>query len=285
MRRIFGWGLCLVFAVGCGPDDPNGDNQNQTNQNQNQTNQNQNQQPQVPMLLVADQDLELTTVVVVESLSGQEEGYLAVRDGSCESPGGVLGALEIPKMGGEDLEVPLMEPAASRGSAAEVCVTLFEGGGSFDIEEAQAVEVEGDVVEETITVTAGEGTPDIRISIASQGSLAYTLVGIEPAHFSEAVDDDPESSNDIRFNLRPEWRYELVNTVTNAHPFEFRAADQTVQLAQGSTGALEGESSIQWDHQESVMRFTVSEEFQAGIARYRCAPHLAMEGPVEYLVD
>ena len=227
-------------------------------------------------LVISSQELSLTTVITADLAVVTDDAILVIHQGDCSTPGDILGQTVLEEGVHTDLEVALTQPLI-RGQSHSLCGALYgdENLDDFDAELAQSFEA-----------TVGEATPDVQIQLASAGSRSYTLLEVIPEHFEDVVDIDPDSTqDDLRFIFREGWRYEIFNTVTNAHPFQFLNEQSQPELAQNMTAPLEDDPTIDWEHDASFMAFTVSDTFQSTITSYRCAPHIAMFGAVIYSQD
>lgn len=229
--------------------------------------------PNVVDLVISSQELSLTTVITADLAVVTDDMILMIRQGDCSATGEILGQIALEEGVYTDLEVALDQPLF-RGETHPLCGELYSDE-NFDPERA-----------ESFDATVPEGTPDVQIQIASAGSRSYTLLEVIPEHFEDVVDIDPASTqDDLRFTFREGWRYEIFNTVTNAHPFQFLNEQSQPELAQNMTAPLEDDPTIGWEHDASFMVFTISDTFQSTINSYRCAPHIAMFGAVTYSQD
>ncbi len=232
--------------------------------------------PEIVDLFISSQELSLTTVIAADLAVVTDDAILVIHQGDCSAPGDILGHTALEEGVYTDLEVALTEPLI-RGESHSLCGALY-GDDNFDDFDAELAE--------SFEATVGEGTPDVQIQLASAGSRSYTLLEVIPEHFEDVVDIDPASTqDDIRFTFREGWRYEIFNTVTNAHPFQFLNEQSQPELAQNMTAPLEDDPTVDWEHDASFMVFTISDSFQSTINSYRCAPHIAMFGAVTYSQD
>ena len=233
------------------------------------------------VIAVQNQNASLSTIVVIDEVELEDNSVIAIFRDSCND-GEYLGSRHQAAGTYQNLSVELTQRGAANGTTETLCASLFDdlGTGVFDPETAELLL--GDVTA-LFEFTVGDTTPALRIRLASQGSQSYTVLGVIPSTFASIVDTDPASStNDPRFTFTNGWRYEIENTVRNAHPFVFRSANDSDQLAQHTTGALESDPTIGWEDTGTFMRFTVSDSFQSTITKHRCAPHPLMTGAVVY---
>ena len=272
-------------SSGDGEDIPNGDTTgDQESGDQESGDQDPTgEDPNVSTLTATSQNVELSTLYVVDSLDLVNDSFLLVFEESCdgEPP---LAAPFLPAGTYSNLNIAFSEPLAGDGETIRLCLAIYEDDGDGVFDPLEDTALEGPDSQALVDVTVAPGTPAVRIRIASQGSLSYTFLDITPDIFGDTVDTDPASTqNDPRFTFSRGWRYELVNTVSGAHPFQFLNPAGSPQLAQNVTAPLESSAAIDWDHSGSIMRFTISDDFESNINSYRCAPHISMFGAVRYV--
>jgi VCBS repeat-containing protein len=271
----------------------------------------------LPMVNASDITLngsngDLSTMVTVDGARSKGPGWLVVHANACSNFGDVLGQAELTDGMNSDLEIALSRPAADMGSNADLCAMLHVDNGTAGEYEfgdgsgndGPVMNADGDVIMQTFNVSVTDGTPAIRITLSSNGASDYTVDSVEPARFdtNAAGSGTLSGLNDPEMVFFSGWRYEIVNTVSNPHPFEFRNSDGDRLLSQDAGGSsnagdFEGVASINWDDpsNENYIRFTVSDVFEngddggllglgniPGIDTYICQIHSSMTGSVSY---
>lgn len=248
---------------------------------------------------------DLSTIVTIDNVVSNGDGWLVVHENGCGDFGGVLGHAAVSHGENTDVEVELEAPAAEGGSNADLCAMLHtdDGNGEYDFNgsgssgDGPVQDDEGEIVMDTFNASVTEGTAAIRVTLGANGTSSYTVDGVEPSLFEDDVDDD---NGDIQeFSFRAGWRYEFDNPVFSSHPFEFMNEnndDNGVLLSQSVEGELESEGSIDWNEvSDETFRFTVSDDFQNdtltpgdplgsnAVEHYRCRSHPgSMTGTVVY---
>lgn len=296
--------LLAITAPGCGPEEEengeaeivgdlesgdvedHGDNDHETTGDTEEPadgeEEFEDQIPEQSSLIVTSQRASLSTVFIVDSAKLAENSFVVLHEEDCDD-GAVLAYRFVEAGEYTNLNVFFTEPAADHGESVAICAGIYEDDGDQEFNPDTDALLTGEDLQGIVDFIIDEDTPAVRIRLGSQGSLAYTLLDVTPDLFSNAVDTDPASTQgDLRFIFTRGWRYELVNTVSGPHPFQFLDSDGAAQLAQNIDAPLESSAEVDWDHQGNVMLFTISPDFEAGIDSYRCAPHRSMFGAVEY---
>jgi hypothetical protein len=249
-------------------------------------------------------DGDLSTVVTVDEVVSSGAGWLVVHENGCSDFGGVIGHASVDAGLNEDVSVELEQPAAAQGQNTDRCAMLHtdDGNGTYDFDGSEGsadgpvADADGNVVMDTFNASVADGTPAIRVTLSSDGSTSYNVDSVEPSIYSDDVDEDPDSDEgDLRFTFRPDWRYEIVNTVASSHPFTFQNDNEEVLLSQAEQAPLEDVESINWNEvDDQTFRFTVSDDFQNNtdlggvltggnaVSVYECNVHPNMTGPVQY---
>lgn len=257
--------------------------------------------PEDATINVSDQTLdELSTIVNVDEVEVLEDGWVAIHEGACDDPGDPIGSTFVNAGLSTDVPVELTQPAAAEGADQDRCAALWadrENAEVFDPAQAElVVDTAGDEVWDTFNVAVAEGTPAIRVTLDAVTPPAYTLENVEPSVF----DDDFEITVDdeIVFQLRHDWRYQIDNLATEDHPFEFINEEDETLLSQdvdGDDAPLEDVESIAWVEDNDSFLFTVSEDFRDdrglfeelldgtdAVSAYHSAEQPNMMGPVEF---
>jgi hypothetical protein len=191
------------------------------------------------------------------------------------SPGDVIGHAPVATGANQNVRVVLDEPARNGDTLWAMLHDDTGTPGEYEFPAADPpVQAGGAVVMDSFVVTVPAGTPAARITLAAQGTEDYVIQTIEP----DGVGIATEGAQDPELALRQGWRYEVVNTVAVAHPFELldmgaTAAEDVVLLSQTADGSMEGTASIAWTEDGDTVTFTVSPELNAELTGYRCGLH------------
>lgn len=253
-----------------------------------------------PSITAEDQTLdELSTIVTVDEVEVLDDGWVVIHRGACDDFGAIIGNEWVQEGTHTDVDVELEEPAADLGESDDLCAMLHVDDGDEvfdDDDDLPAEDADGDIVMDTFTATVEDGTPAIRVTLdAEDGPPAWTLDDVEPGLFEDEIADNDE----IVFNFRADWRYEIDNQATDDHPFEFLNEEDEPLLSQevdGDDAPLEVVATIDWFEEDDIFRFTVSDDFSEDtgvvddelldgtdqVTGYHSATQPNMTGPVEY---
>lgn len=242
--------------------------------------------PVEPSIVAEDQDLGLSTVVTVAEVNADGPAWVVIREDDGGAPGEFIGMTLVESGAHADVEVALDRPAVSGETLHAMLHIDADPLGTFDDADTPVL-VDDAPVSASFVATVTEGTPAVRLTVTAAGNTGYDFTGAEPARYADTIGEEDE---DQTLTLRRGWRYELVNEVSAAHPFQFvrntpGAAPDVVQLAEGGVaGMLEGDEDIDFTDEDSTLRFTVSTTFAAGIDTYRCELHpQMMRGTVDVI--
>lgn len=212
-------------------------------------------------VVVEDQFLDLSTVIVVAQLAYGTESYVVtIRDHG----GQVVASREFDR-GAYVAESFVLSRPTVDGEVLDAELRATEDGLT-------------PLAEGSFTITHTEETVAMRFNLTNDGSSSYRFVSVDPESLA------PEGvigTLDPAVTLYRGWRYEFRSaTFESAHPFALRAGATMVSLS-GTGGARDGsaESLIDWMDSGDSVQFTVNDAFgTAGIVGYRCVFHSAMAG-------
>ncbi len=242
--------------------------------------------PDEPFIDVSDQTLDgvvgnLSTLITVDEVYADDIGWAVIHDDDCSEDSDIIGYASLSEGNSSQVNVELSEPAADEGDDRDLCAMLHADGGDPDEFQEEfdlpVLDSDGNEIGTTFNVEVVEGTAAIRFNLGADGADNYTLQTVEPMGYTDDFDADG-GLDDLA--LRGDWRYELVNGVTNDHPFEFLDDAGDALLSQDTDGSLEDNDSIGWNAQDTWVRFTVSDDFIDDVDEYSCAVHSTMSGAV-----
>lgn len=117
---------------------------------------------------------------------------------------------------------------------------------------------------------------DVIITIDNVEASAWIITAVEGTTASEVTALNTENP-DIK--LEENVRYQFINDGGSAHPIDFRDANGTKLLAQGTIeGSLESDENILWEENEESVSFTFTSNLSDQINSYFCTLHPAMAG-------
>jgi hypothetical protein len=246
--------------------------------------------PTLPRLKADDQSLALSTEVQIAAVETDAPCWLAVHAGDdADAPGEVLGFVRLPAGAHEAVALALARPARDGESLFAVLHEDAGERGRFDFPGP-----DGPIADPVpFRVAVPADSPAVRLTLSSIDASAFDFITVEPDTLAgETVGAADALSGDQTLTLRPGWRYEIVNTVAGAHPFELitdgtpGAEDDRVQTSPDLDPAqtpLEREPGVAWQEADGRMRFTVTRSFRTLVDAYRCGIHVAtMRGAVRY---
>ncbi|RAL20918.1 hypothetical protein DL240_14685 [Lujinxingia litoralis] len=243
-----------------------------------------------------DQTLEFSTRVRIAMVSSARHALIAIADADEET----LATAPLTPGLFEALPLTLSRPITTPGET--LYVYLFK-----DVDENGVLDASIDTLQtdaggaplvldfEVTHADPADPAPAVRFEMVASGNDAYLFESAEPAEFTDMI-SDPTAFNPT-LTLKRGWRYEIVNLVSNAHPFDLvelgqTRAQDTLLLAQGrgQDPAPEDEAEIAWVQQDQVMRFTLAGSLtpetppnnDVNLTGYRCAVagHSDMRGEI-----
>ena len=238
---------------------------------------------------VVDQTLEdLSTIVFVDHVFSFGPGWVVIHeDDGSGGPGVVVGVAGVGDGETSDLSVELERPVTD---GETLHAMLHEDAGAvgeyeFPGDDVPVTDDAGDVVNTPFEVTVPLETPAVRLGLTNVGLTAWEVSTVEPESWTESIIGDGGENPTLA--LYPEWRYEVVNSVPTAHPFELVTrgedpVDDIVLLSQASDGSLEDDMDVLWlDDGEGAVSFTLTDPLASSVDGYRCSIHsVAMRGAV-----
>lgn len=239
--------------------------------------------PIEPSLTVEDQTLEISTVVTIAAVASDAPAWIVVY----EADGAIVGMTPLTRARHAGVAVALERRALSSEMLRAALHLDAAVIGLFEPAEDVPVLVGGVAIEASFSVTVGDGTPDVVISVSNVGDSAYAFGAADPSRY--AIAPDPAAENPV-VELRRGWRYEIFNPAHVSHPFELiRRNDggvDEVHLSQRVVGTLHDDPTVAFEVvTPAVFRFTVSPSFEAAVDGYRCLVHPHMRGGVTYAAD
>lgn len=234
--------------------------------------------PIEPSIEAAEQTLGLSTVVTIAEVNATDTVWIVIHEDDGGAPGEIIGMTLVESGSHPDVDVELDRPVASDETLHAMLHIDAAPLETFDDADTPVL-VDGAPVSASFVVTVEAGTPAVRLTVTAGGNTGYDFTSAEPARYADTIGEEDE---DQTLTLRRGWRYELVNEVSAAHPFQFirntpGSTPDVVQLAEGGiAGMLEGDEDIAFSDEDSTLRFTVSSAFESGIDGYRCELHPQM---------
>jgi hypothetical protein len=239
-----------------------------------------------PSVAALDQSLELSTVIAIDEAVSDGPGFLVIREADAAgAPAAGIGRIGLPDGASADLTVALRRPVQD---GETLFATLHVDRGEIGVYEfpgpdEPATDDAGAAIAVPFVATVSAGTPAVRIELGNVGSDAFLVARVEPASFGAQVGGEGENPD---LTLRAGWRYEIVNPVTDIHPFELTTTGDepsrdVVLLSQSDDGAMEADGSILWLEDGERMLFTTSETMAGATDGYRCNHHaFTMRGAI-----
>jgi hypothetical protein len=223
-------------------------------------------------IAVTNQTVELTTEIVVDSLSVRTDRLVVVTDSDSD----VIGSTVVSSDSDSGVAVGLVRRL---NDGENLVVRLHEDGGGDGVfasdEDDPPLSTVG---EASFEVSVLDGTPDIRL--VYQGGVPDFRVNVEPESFS----DDIDGLFDPVITFRSGWRYEIDNRAFGSHQWEMVDTDGNKLLSQSDEGTLESDEDIVWEDSAGVSQFTVTASVRAQSSDYRCSIHpRSMIGAVEFV--
>lgn len=254
-------------------------------------------------LTIADQTLDLSTVVTAGSVSVTAAGYLVIHADDSGSLGDVLGVTPVSAGTATDVEVAFSEPLDNGTTTLHgVLYGETNSNTTFDLgTDTQLTDGASAAIDEMFTATVAAGTPAVRITIRAENTLNYLFLSVAPTAFSDILTPTDTTTpvddrRDPSLTLQQDWRYQIVNESVGQHPlglldnFEGGNSSDVTLLSQQSTdpaSELEtNDSAIDWqeevDGSTGTITFTVSPSLvAAGLDGYRCEVHVqSMRGAI-----
>lgn len=119
---------------------------------------------------------------------------------------------------------------------------------------------------------------DVTIAMDNNRANAYLVLSVSGAEgVSELNVDNPALTLEV--GKRYTFDFSEVNNIY--HPFDLRAADGTILLAQNLTqGSFEGDEAVAFQTDEDFFSFTLTPELAAALSSYYCSIHGSMTGSI-----
>ncbi len=238
--------------------------------------------PVTPSITAANQTLNnLSTQVAVAAVTSDGPGWITIH----EEGGTLLGHTAVGAGSTSDVTVTLDRPAQD-GEMLNAMLHVDAGVvGVFEFPgvDVPALNAQQQPVEQAFSVVVAAGTPALRLRVSNVGTSAFRFTAVEPEGFAGVI--GPQGNNQT-LTLQRDWRYEVVNSASTGHPFEFitrggSPAADVVLLSQVAAGSLEGDASIGWSQSGNAVRFTLSPSLAIVLNGYRCSIHSSvMRGSV-----
>ena len=242
-------------------------------------------------LTASDQELVLTSVLVLDEVITAEDAWVQVRQGTCEAPAGSGNGTLLLRAGTHtDLPVELeaLLPRPATGSTPNrCCVRLFDDVATPGVltDEDQPLSDDDGPIAVELTGALTPGTPDLRMTFGAIGATDYELVAVEPTRFSFAV---PATAPDLPLTVG--LRYALVYPAS--HPLAIvgtptgESAEEVLISASGG-GTWDDDAGVDRDVTAGSTVFTATPELIAALAdahddvSYLCEIHpSAMRGVI-----
>ena len=116
------------------------------------------------------------------------------------------------------------------------------------------------------------------ITLENKGTHAWNVVEVDGTGVSSAFESENQT-----LTLKIGLRYTFKNLGTRQHPLDFRNADGELLFSQDlNVGSFEEDPSVnfEWDLNEDLAIFTLTEELALELATYNCSTHEMMEGNI-----
>jgi len=231
---------------------------------------------------------DLSTIVAVPEVVSVGVGWLVIHEDDGGAPGPVIGHQPVSAGRTADLSVTLDRPAED-GETLHAMLHVDEGEpGVYEFPgvDAPARDAQGAIAMAPFVVTVPAGVPAVRFTLGATVDFAdYVFEDVAPAGFEEATIGNVE--RDPALTLRTGWRYEVVNTDADLHPFELLtagpSAGEDVVLASqvGAGDGWEEDAGVAWSDEDGTLQFTVTDTLAAELDGYRCGFHpTTMRGSV-----
>ncbi len=242
-------------------------------------------------LTVADQDLPLTSVLVIDEVVTSAATWVQVRQGTCEAPAGSGdGTLLLSAGTHTDLAVELeaLLPRPTTGSTPNrFCVRLFDDvatPGTLTAEDQPLSDDDGPVAVE-LTGAVTPRTPDLRLTFGAIGTSDYELRAVEPARFTFAV-PAVEPALPLTVGLRYALAYPASHPLAIVGTATGESAEEVLISASGG-GAWDDDATIDRVVSNGSTEFTASADLITALAddhddvSYVCEIHpSAMRGAI-----
>ena len=218
---------------------------------------------------------DLTTRIQLATANKEGAGFITASDSLSNLIGSQLIAGE-----NSDVVIDLNRPVVN---GEEITVTLHEdsnNNGIFELGVDLAVQsIGGGDIKATSTVDVPSFTPDVRLTLTSNGSTSW-LISAEPQSYnwgSVGAGDNPDlviSTAGVRI--------EVVNPSVQSHPFSLIDANKgiTELITQGNSGSPGGGSfynstAVNVVESGNTIQFSFIAELAGAVTNYRCDIHTA----------
>jgi plastocyanin len=116
----------------------------------------------------------------------------------------------------------------------------------------------------------------VQMTVGNTGASSYFVSNITGNEEVTTLNADNSS-----WELTVGTRYVITVTGASAHPFALRDSDNALLLTMNSaTGTFESDADVDFEADDSTIRFTLTQELADQLDNYVCTLHASMTGSV-----
>lgn len=232
-----------------------------------------------PSISASNQTLTLSTEVTIASVTANAAGWVVV-SAPLSDGGAATGATGVTAGTSSGVRVAVGDPLADGTSVATALYADLGTPGAYEPGVDTLVRTDGgQPVAGSFQVTVPAGTPAVSYTVTPQCAPCVWVVSATPTRFFTTLSTTGPNPT---VTLYSGWRYQVVNSFFQFHPFELinTTAADLVLLSETSAGTFESDPSVAWTEGNGTSRFTLSPSLEASLSAYRCSIHTStMRGP------